>query len=57
MMRFLGGLVIFWLFAAAIVWLLHWGFGAPYTFRSVTSVWAILVMALFWKIFTKDLNR
>lgn len=56
-MKFICGLVIFWLFAAALAWLLRWGFGTPYTFRSVTSVWAILLMALFWKIFTKDLNR
>lgn len=57
MIKFLGGLVIFWLFSSAIAWLLSWGFGAPFTWQSVTTTWAILLMALFWKIFTKDLNR
>ena len=57
MMKFLGGLAIFWLFSAAVTWLLHWGFGTPFTFKSVTAVWALLLMALFWKIFTKELNE
>lgn len=57
MMKFLGGLVVFWLFAAAIVWLLSWGFGTPFTWQSVTAVWALLLMALFLKIFTRDLDR
>ena len=57
MIKFLGGLVIFWLFSSAIAWLLSWGFGAPFTWQSVTTTWAILLMALFWKIFTRDLNR
>ena len=56
MMKFLGGLAIFWLFSAAATWLLHWGFGAPFTFRSVTAIWAISLMTLLWKIFTRDLD-
>lgn len=57
MMKFLGGLAIFWLLSIVLTWVLHWGFGTPFTIKSITATWAILLMAMFWKIFTKDLNR